>query len=125
MAHCDESLRKIFGAIRAYAKANGGGYPARLEELVEAEAITAWDLVCSAGSVPIGKSSYVYRGSDLYETVPEEMVVAYDIGPWHKGRRNILFVNGEVKRPPERQFDRAISKDNQIRSEIGLEEKGF
>ena len=123
MAHCDEALVRIGKGIRQYQAEHEGENPATLEELIGHNGLTAWDLVCPAGSANIGESSYVYRGSDLYAYVPDEMILAYDLEPWHKGRRNILFADGSVKRPLEEAFAKAIEKDNQCRRSLELEEK--
>jgi len=123
MAHCDEALARIGKIIRRYQEENEGKNPTTLEELIGSNELTAWDLVCPASSVGIGECSYIYRGSDLYAYVPEEMILAYDREAWHKGRRNVLFAGGSVKRPLEKAFEKAIEKDNQFRRSLELEEK--
>ena len=124
MGHCDDSLRKIGRAIFAYQKSHNQN-PASLEILLENEALTAWDLICPVGPESIGECSYVYRGDDLYPYAPDEMILAYDKHPFHKGRRNLLFANGQVHRPPEPAFLKALDYDNQFRRELGLTEKPF
>lgn len=114
---------RIGKVIQQYQAEHEGKNPATLEELLNGNSLTAWDLVCPASSAGIGECSYVYRGSDLYAYVPEEMIVAYDRAPWHKGRRNVLYADGRVKRPLEEAFEKAIQKDNQIRKTMELEEK--
>jgi len=123
MAHCDEALARIVKVIQQYQAEHEGKNPATLEELIGSNGLTAWDVVCPASSVGIGECSYVYRGGDLYAYVPEKMILAYDREPWHKGRRNVLFADGNVKRPLEEAFEKAIEKDNQFRRSLELEEK--
>ena len=50
------------------------------------------------------------------------MIIAYDRKPWHKGRRNVLFADGKVRRPPEAAFEKYIERDNSLRQELGMEE---
>jgi prepilin-type processing-associated H-X9-DG protein len=123
MAHCDEALVRMGKLILRYQEKHEGKNPATLEELLDGDGLTAWDLVCPASSDGAGGCSYVYRGSDLYAYVPDEMILAYDREAWHKGRRNVLFAGGNVKRPLEEAFEKAIEKDNQYRRSLELEEK--
>jgi len=120
MSHCEEGLARVAGAIRQYQQANGGQYPASLESLVEGGVLSAWDLVCPAGPHGVGQCSYVYRGADLTAEAPDELIVAYDRQPWHKGRRNILFADGQVRRRPEGVFESSLARDNRLREEAGL-----
>ena len=123
MAHCDEALVRIGNIIRQYQEEHEGKNPSTLEDLLDGTGLTAWDLVCPASSNGAGECSYVYRGSDLYAYVPDEMILAYDREAWHKGRRNVLFADGSVKRPLEEAFEKAIEIDNQFRRSLELEEK--
>jgi len=125
MGHCDDSLRKIGRAIIAYQKENDYHNPAGLQELVDLDLITCWELVCPAASFPVGESSYEYRGADLYADVLPDMILAYDRQANHKGRRNILFADGRVERPPEKYVSEIIAKDNECRRQLELTEKPF
>ena len=122
MGHCDEALKKISSAIIAYQQVNENQNPPTLENLINKE-LTVWDLVCPVSPFSAGECSYVYRGEDLNGSVPEEMILAYDKQPWHKGRRNILFADGSVQRPPEKVFTSFIKKDNEMRLLLALSEK--
>ena len=51
------------------------------------------------------------------------MILAYDKQPWHKGRRNVLFANGQVTRPTEPDFRKAVATDNRLRRDLSLPEK--
>ena len=124
MGHCDEALKKIGSAIIAYQQANENQNPASLEKLTDNK-LTVWELVCPASPFSAGECSYVYRGEDLNGSVPEEMILAYDKQPWHKGRRNILFADGSVRRPPEKVFTSFIKKDNEMRLLLALPEKSI
>ena len=123
MPHCDEGLRIIGRALVAYQKSSQGQNPVRLEVLVEADLVSPWALVCPAGPFGVGECSYVYRGGDLSILTPDKMVVAYDKGPWHKQRRNILFADGQVKRLVEDKFEKTIVHDNQFREQLQLPPK--
>ena len=123
MSHCDETLKQIAKALTAYQKNGDGSNPEKLETLIESSTLTLWDFVCPAAATPVGQSAYLYRGHDLYASVPPEMIIAYDSKPVHRGRRNILFANGQVNRPKEEDFQKAANKDNTLRTEIGLPEK--
>ena len=120
MSHCDETLKLIGQIISEYLKINDDHYPPQLETLVEKGLITVWELICPVSPFAVGQCSYGYRGWDLYYGVPAEMVVAYDKLPNHKGRRNILFADGTVKRPPEKVFFSFIKIDNEYRQSLGL-----
>ena len=122
MPHCDDGLKEIGEAIRAY-RLEKGRNPLELQELVEAGVISPWLLVCPASDAAVGECWYVYRGGDLEGRIPGDMVIAYDREPVHKYRRNILFAHGGVGRVPEGIFEKAIRTDNRLRAERGLEEK--
>ncbi len=123
MSHCDDSLRKIYNVLQTYQQNHDGKNPACLLDLIEDSELNVWDFVCPNCDVPVGQSSYIYRGEDLDQSAKKEMILAYDKNPVHKGRRNILFVNGEVLRPPESVFESAIRKDNACRESLGLSQK--
>ncbi len=123
MPICDEALERIGKAIKAYRNENDDEAPETLDVLVECKAITPWDLVCPVSPFSVGDSSYVYRGDDIPGYPPAEMIVAHDKIACHKGRRNILFANGHVKRPPEKLFESFVRKDNELRKLLNLPEK--
>ena len=50
------------------------------------------------------------------------MVLAFDKKPVHKGRRNVLFADGSMMRPPEKLFQSIIDKDNRLRQQLYLSE---
>jgi len=123
LPHCDEALKLIGQALVAYRDQNGGQNPPSLEALTETVDLSPWLLVCPGSGVPFGESSYKYRGGDLDNNASAELIVAYDKKPWHKGRRNVLFADGSVQRFKEEVFEKTIDKDNQLRSQMGLEPK--
>ena len=123
MAHCDEALKLIGKKIVEYQKKNDGMNPPTLETLVDLHMITIWELVCPVSPFPVGESSYVYRGDDVYMGAPEELIIAYDKVAGHKHRRNVLFANGKVHRQPEVVFDGFIERDNEYRKMLNLPEK--
>lgn len=123
MAICDEALERIGKAIGSYRKENDDQMPETLATLIESKAITPWDLVCPVSPFSVGDSSYVYRGDDMPGYPPAEMIIAHDKIACHKGRRNILFASGKVKRPPERLFESMVRKDNELRMLLNLPEK--
>ena len=123
MPHCDDSLKKIGQAIKKYQMENDGDYPATLEKLEDGYGLTSWDFICPAGSDSVGQCSYTYRGCDLFAKLPRKMIVAYDKLALHKGRRNILYADGSVYRPSEKDFQKAIDLDNDYRQQYGLPEK--
>lgn len=119
MAHCEDSLRKIWQAIGAFQNENAGANPDGLEDLLGSQRLSAWDLVCPTSADAVGQCSYAYRGGDLDKSAAGKMILAYDKEPLHKGRRNILFADGRVDRPKEKTFFKAIEEDNQRREESG------
>lgn len=120
MAHCDENLAKIYAALTHYQVTHEGKNPPRLHDLEGIDGLTAWNFICPAGSAGIGESPWVWRGADLDENAPAQMILAYDTKPVHKGRRNILFADGSLKRPPEHFLKKAILIDNDLRRTYGL-----
>lgn len=123
MSHCDDNLAKIYQALKVYQDGHEGRNPAELLELDGVNGLTLWDFLCPASSAAIGQTAWTWRGGDLHANVPGEMVLAYDAGPVHKGRRNVLFTDGTVKRPPDHFLKRALVRDNELRREYGLQEK--
>ncbi|MBN1763857.1 MAG: hypothetical protein JW860_01250 [Sedimentisphaerales bacterium] len=119
MSICDEALKRVYQAIEAYREQNGHN-PMELQELVDSELLSPWDLVCPASSFGVGECSYIYRGRGLESAYPGELILVCDKSPWHKGRRNILFANGSIQRPPEKIFQSALEKDNRLRREYDL-----
>lgn len=124
MSHCDDALRAIGRAILKYQIGNHGCNPPDFKTLLRStDELTAWQFICPVCPEPVGRTSYVYRGPDLDSDAPAEMILAYDRSPVHKGRRNILFVDGSVRRPTEPDFEKAIDRDNQLRQELDLPPK--
>ncbi len=122
MAHCDEGLKQISEAIKAWQKEHQGEYPDSLETLVEAGVITLWELVCPASDYGPGENAYAWRGSGMRDEHPWELMLVYCKQPRHKGRRNIMLKNGRVERLPERVFESMIKNDNELRRGLGLRE---
>ena len=124
MAHCDEGLKEIYQAISQYQERNEGAYPPNLEVLVENELLSPWLLVCPASEFGVGECSYIYRGadlpSDLSRDAVKDIILVYDKKPWHKKRRNMLFADGQVQRPPENICEKFIKKDNRVRESLDL-----
>lgn len=120
MPHCDEALVTLGQAIAAYRQAHDGANPPDLPAAAEAFGLTPWALVCPASSDGVGDCSYVFRGLDLPEGAAKQMIVAHDKQPLHKGRRNILYADGTVKRFLEDDFLKAVDKDNRLREKNGL-----
>ena len=123
MGHCDDTLKKISRAISTYRAENHDRYPPTLETLTETSALSPWDLICPAGSCTVGQCSYTYRAADLPAQPPAGIIIAHDKTPCHKDRRNVLFANGNVQRPPEKVFQTMIKKDNQLRQQLNLPQK--
>ena len=124
MAHCDDALREIYRALQVYQRTHAGANPPDLRTLIDTQGLSPWLLVCPAGGGDFTGSSYVYRGADLTADVPGNMmgtlIIAYDRQPWHRHRRNILFADGQVRRPRTADFTEAIRRDNECRIELGL-----
>ena len=123
MAHCDEGLIKIGKALKQF-QANGDGVnPGDMHELIGLAEVTMWEFVCPVSHSPFGQNSYHYRGYDLYESVPDEMIICYCRKGAHKGRRNILFASGKVYRPPSKIFATMVIEDNRLRELLDLEQR--
>ena len=120
MSHCEDALQNIYAALKEYRLQHEGYHPDTLEILVEEGLLSMWDLVCPACSYGPGKSSYQYRGCKVNEGFPGELIIAYCKDPNHKGRRNVLFMDGHTERPPEKVFQSLLKKDNELRNMLNL-----
>ena len=124
MPHCDEGLKEIYQAISQYQQQHQGTYPPNLGTLVESELLSPWLLVCPASEFGVGECSYIYRAADLptelSRDAAQNIIIAYDKKPWHKKRRNMLFADGQVQRPPEKICSQFIKKDNRMRESLDL-----
>ncbi len=123
MSHCDDNLKKIYDALKVYQEQHEGKNPSDLLKLENTEGLTAWDFVCPANGTGMGETPWVWRGGDLDANATGAFILAYDAKPVHKGRRNVLFADGVIKRPPEHFLKKALAKDNEIRQTYGLPEK--
>lgn len=123
MSHCDDNLKKIYAALLIWQEEHAGQNPPEILDLEGTAGLTAWDFICPASDAGIGSSPWGYRGHDLYSGAPAEMVLAFDKKPVHKGRRNVLFADGSMMRPPEKLFQSIIDKDNRLRQQLQLAEK--
>jgi len=119
MSHCDEALKTIGQALKDYRQARGD-HPARLQDLIETQNLSPWLLICPAGREALGQTSYLYRGPDLPPDAPDDMILAYDTEPRHRGRRNLLFNDGSVQRLAEKRFRQALQTDNDHRRRLNL-----
>ena len=74
-------------------------------------------------------ASYVYRGSNLPEDIPNHIIIAHDRYPHpadpfdDQQNINVLFADGSVRPLTQSEFDRAIQKDNQTRKTLNLPQR--
>ena len=121
---CKTQLVSIGRYLFMYRKEFANQMPSDLEILCETEGMDPRGLLCPASDDKPGMCSYIYRGSDLSGDFPGEMIVAYDKIENHNSEyRNVLFFNGAVRQLDEKVFQVHIGRDNEMRRELGLEEK--
>ena len=121
---CELTLNYIWKEIINFKHKHNGQFPSSLEALVNDSDLRRIDARCPCKRLPDGSSSYIYRGSDLSLEPNENMIVLYDMSENHGSYgRNVLYVNGEITLIKEEQMHDIISKDNELRLEIGLPEK--
>jgi len=131
---CEQNLKHIYAALRAYAENHGGAFPPKLETLVDEKYLDSnqW-LTCPAYRVPVGRTTYVLtpeinlsakqpNGSDWW--VPDTMIVS-DGPPYgaHKdGQVRALLLDGTVKRVPVKAwsefYERQQRRWNETLAEI-------
>lgn len=115
--NCVYNLENIGQSIQSYYKDNN----AMPQNLIEPTTLDKWDLVCPITRDKEGAVNYVYRGSDLPDDAPDNMIMAYE--PLSNHLRNgshILFVNNHVEWFEEQPFLNAINTDNNLRQQLGL-----
>ena len=93
--------------------------------LVKYESVHPKVFVCPSSGDKVGECSYVWRGVDLGADARPGMILLYDKAEnHHEECRNVLFADGHVERILEEDFQEAIDRDNALRREVGLVEKG-
>jgi len=113
---CEQNLKKIHDALRAYAEAHGGAFPPKLETLVEEEYLASNDwLSCPAYKVPPGRTTYVLtpdidiaaKRPDGKPWWPPDTMIVSDGPPYNAhddGKVRALLLNGEVKHVPYQEW---------------------
>ncbi len=108
---CEENLKHIYTALRAYAEDHGGALPPELETLVEKEYLESdhW-LTCPAHKMPVGETTYVLTpeinlsakrpdGSDWWP--PDTMIVCDGRPDAHTDREvRVLLLDGTIEHVP-------------------------
>jgi len=124
LVECRSQLNAIGRMIVMYRNEFENKMPPDLETLCEAEGMDQRALLCPSSDDEPGMCSYIYRGSDLSADSPDEMIVVYDKIENHNSEyRNVLFFNGSVRELEEKVFQIHIGRDNEMRRELGLDEK--
>ncbi len=119
---CARQLRRIGNGLAMYHNDNDGKNPPTLKPLVDEEGVPSESLICPAVRARGGKEIYLYRGVDLDDHSPANMIIAYERKGNHKGYRNVLFSGGYVLRLTEEGFQEAVKKDNELRKKNKLPE---
>ena len=124
LVECRSQLDAIGRSIIMYRNEFDNKMPPDLEILCETEGLDPRGLLCPSSEDEPGMCSYIYRGSDLLADSPDEMIVAYDKIENHNSEfRYVLFFNGDIKQLEEKDFQVHIGRDNEMRRELGLDEK--
>jgi len=111
---CEENLKHIYTALRAYAENHGGAFPPELETLVEDGHLDSdhW-LTCPAYKVPVGRPTYVLtpeinilaKRPDGREWWPPDTLIVSDGPPYAAhgdGQVRALLLSGEIKLVPHK-----------------------
>ena len=124
---CGKNLQRIGCAIALYQNHfDEWAMPESLEAAVRIEGFGLEVLECPGSDDKVGECSYVYRGVDLGESAPKDMVVAYNRLACRGGRRYVLFVDlNNVEPVWADRFAALIAEDNRLRREMGLAEKAI
>jgi hypothetical protein len=88
-------------ACQAYATANGGKYPATLEELVEKgllKAETLEDLKNVKAPTWTGEPGFIYLGEGVDDTTPGEVPILMSRAESPGGQKLVLYHDGRVER---------------------------
>ena len=108
---CEQSLEKIYAALRGYADAHDGAFPVSLEALVHTGGLGSpnW-LTCPAYSVQIGRPTYILTPDINLKNplFPPDLVIVSDGPPYHShedGRVRFLLLSGEVKSIEQSKWD--------------------
>ncbi len=125
-AVCSANLKGVGSGIASYSDKHGGEFPLDVKAMIEKV-----DMVMKCFNCPSDpehnedkRVSYVYRGVDLNNSVPGDMIVMYDKRGNHWGEvRNVLYVDGHVKKHREEDMSGLIERDNEFRRELGLMQK--
>lgn len=144
---CGSQLEAIGSHIGSYqADHEGKNSPDLQTLLTNYPSLPSEVLICpNDHTAQVGRSSYVYRGNDLTETSPPEMILTYEKNPNHPwyghgifnevrtvilfgygapGVRLVLFANGLLVRSlTEDEFLKAIDRDNELRKQLNLPQK--
>jgi hypothetical protein len=119
---CEENLKHIYTALRAYAEDHGGAFPPELETLVDDGRLDGdhW-LTCPAYKVPVGRPTYVLtpeiniraKRPDGQEWWPPDTLIVSDGPPYFAhddGTVRALLLGGEITHVPHRDWA-AYQKD--------------
>lgn len=121
---CASQLSHIGMTIALYLNDYDDSMPPDLETLIEREYLDVAAAICPCADDQDGQGYYVYRGADLTDANPSEMIVAHDRQGRHgDGVRNVLHLGYDVSRMSELEFANAIERDNEMRRKLGLQEK--
>jgi hypothetical protein len=117
--YCGSGLKGLGAAIKMYQNDFNGQYPPNLNILIETEDVSPKNIACRRTGEP-----HIYRGVDLPNDAPGEMILVYDQAGNHKKLgRNVLFADFDVRRTLEEDMPALIERDNALRRELGLVEK--
>ncbi len=118
---CANQLKGIGIACIMYANDHSGHFPPDLFSLTGTVDLHPDHLICPSSSHQSGDCSYIYRGADLNDSHPANMIMAYDqIGNHPDGSRNVLYLDGHIVKMNNSELKQAIEKDNSLRKELNL-----
>ena len=125
-AVCSANLKSIGMGILSYTDKHEGDFPSNIETMIEEADLVKKQFICFSDPSDEERISYIYRGADLDGSVSGEMIVMYDRQENHGGEGgNVLFVDSQVRFVRVEEMVDLVERDNELRRELGLVEKGL
>lgn len=141
---CGTELYGLGHYLTVYRYDHEGKSPSSLAEWMESDE-GVYKLITSRNKESGMNDYYIYRGGDLDKNAPDEMITMYEKHANHKisgksrigaylkesltfsigipKKRVVLYAGGSTELLSEDKFIQAIERDNQLRRELGLNEK--
>ena len=120
---CAAHLKQLGLAFHLYQNDHNAS-PPTLDALTSTDPLKSLPDCPTAIIQQLPQPHYTYRAADLPLNPPAQLILAHDRYPIHTADRlNTLFADGQVKPLTQEEFNTAIQKDNQARTQLNLPTK--